>query len=176
MGKVSFTRDIGDKQESFDIKITEQCDDVEIRDTYGNVAFPTPQLIKELHKEIIRLEIASNLIGSGRGGLFTLEDLAKRYGIKASQVGRYLKVHEIFEDEKDGALMLFYYEKVLRIDVERGFKNKKWKSWKCPACSDKCVDPEDIQATLCHNGHAVHLGDLREDGSCMAMLQKRGDK
>ena len=120
MGKMSFTRDIGDKQESFDIKIDAQCGDVEIRDIHGNMAFPTPELIKELHKEIIRLEIASNLIGSGRGGLYTLEDLANRYDITASQIGRYLKVHEIFEDEKDGALMLFNYEKVLRIDKERG--------------------------------------------------------
>ncbi len=62
--------------------------------------------------------------GSGRGGLFTLTDLSKRYGITASQVGRYLNSRHTFADEWDGGIMLFTYEKVQRIDKERGFDAK----------------------------------------------------
>ena len=120
MGKVSYSNEIGDKQESFDIKIDEQSGDIEIRDLQGNIAFPTPKLIKELYKEIIRLEISCGLRGSGRGGLFTRKDLADRYGITESQIGWYLNKHEIYEDEADRGTHLYTHEKVLRIDKERG--------------------------------------------------------
>lgn len=62
--------------------------------------------------------------GSGKGGLFTLTDLGERYGITASQVGRYVNSHNLFADEWDGGIMLFTYEKVQRIDKKRGFDGK----------------------------------------------------
>ena len=54
MGKLSFTNHMGDKYESFNMK--NDGDDIEIRDILGNMAFPSKQLIKKLHQEIIRLE------------------------------------------------------------------------------------------------------------------------
>ena len=56
MGKVSFSRDVGNAIESFDIKIDSQSEDIEVCDTRGNMCFPTTQLIKELYHEIKRLE------------------------------------------------------------------------------------------------------------------------
>lgn len=56
MGKMSYTRDIGDKQESFDIKIDSQTGDIEIKDIHGNMAFPSKYLIEKLYIEIKRLE------------------------------------------------------------------------------------------------------------------------
>lgn len=56
MGKVGFSREIGNAIESFDIKIDSQSEDIEISDTSGNRCFPTAHLIKELYHEIKRLE------------------------------------------------------------------------------------------------------------------------
>jgi len=54
MGKMSYTINIGDRYESFNMK--NAGDDIEIRDILGNMAFPTKELIKKLYQEIIRLE------------------------------------------------------------------------------------------------------------------------
>lgn len=56
MGKIGFSREVGNAIESFDIKIDSQSEDIEICDTMGNRCFPTAHLIKELYHEIKRLE------------------------------------------------------------------------------------------------------------------------
>lgn len=60
MGKVGFSREVGNSLEGFDIKIDSQSEDIEITDTNGNRCFPTAYLIKKLYHEIQKLEIISD--------------------------------------------------------------------------------------------------------------------
>ena len=53
---------------------------------------------------------------------------------------------------------------------------KEYGWWICPVCGDECIDPNTTHSTVCHNGHSVYLGCIKEDGRREAMRVGNGVK